>query len=187
MNRTYGLQVNPFKSLTVNYTANVQALIDELGDTVGTEKQRRSFENKNYQSRHLRVDENGNVNVRSSFHGGSFVRRVSDYEISTDTFDTKEDAKAWCTENLMYSSTFYNTFDKDGELHVRYRGKDTKVMTEPEARGSTLINIGANSAARIMPVDVGQGANTAARIMPVLAPNLKYIVIYKKEKRKPVL
>jgi hypothetical protein len=36
-----------------------------------------------------------------------------------------------------------------------------------------------------MPVDNGQGANTSARIMPVLAPDLKYIVIYKKEKRKP--
>jgi len=143
-----------------------------------------SFENKNYQSRHLRVDENGNVNVRSSFHGGSFIRRISDYEISAVTFDTKDDAKAWCTDHLSYPSTFYNTFDKDGEMCIRYRGKDTKVMTEEEARGSTLINIGANSAARIMPVDIGQGANTSARIMPIMTPDLKYIVIYKKDKLK---
>jgi len=47
MNRTYGLQVSPFKSLSVNYTANVQALIDELGDTVGTDKMRQAYENKN--------------------------------------------------------------------------------------------------------------------------------------------
>jgi hypothetical protein len=160
-----------------------------------------SFENKNYQSRHLRVDENGNVNVRSTFHGGSFVRRISDYEISVTTFDTKEDAKAWCSEYLTYSSTFYNTFEKDGDSCIRYRGKDRKILTEEEARASTLINIGANSAARIMPVssdlgwgvkssarimpvDVGQGANTSARIMPVTTPELKYIVIYKKDKLK---
>jgi hypothetical protein len=160
-----------------------------------------SFENKNYQSRHLRVDENGNVNVRSTFHGGSFVRRISDYEISVTTFDTKEDAKAWCSEYLTYSSTFYNTFEKDGDSCIRYRGKDRKILTEEEARASTLINIGANSAARIMPVssdlgwgvkssarimpvDVGQGANTSARIMPVTTPDLKYIVIYKKDKLK---
>jgi len=158
-----------------------------------------SFKDKNYQSRHLRVDETGNVNVRSTFHGGSFIRRISDYEIS-ETFDTKEDAKAWCSENLNYSSTFYNTFEKDGSLCIRYRGGDRKILTEEEARASTLINIGANTAARIMPVssdlgwgvkssarimpvDVGQGANTAARIMPILTPDLKYIVIYKKEKR----
>ena len=159
-----------------------------------------SFQNKNYQSRHLRVDENGNVNVRSTFHGGSFVRRISDYEISA-TFDTKEDAKTWCTEHLDYSSTFYNTFEKGGDTCIRYRGNDRKILTEEEARASTLINIGANSAARIMPVssdlgwgvkssarimpvDVGQGANTSARIMPVMTPELKYIVIYKKDKLK---
>jgi hypothetical protein len=160
-----------------------------------------TFENKNYQSRHLRVDELGNVSVRSSFHGGSFSLRVSDYEISPTTFSSKEEAKSWCTEFLKYSSTFYNTFEKDGELCIRYRGNDRKILTEEEARASTLINIGANSAARIMPVssdlgwgvkssarimpvDVGQGANTAARIMPVMAPDLRYIVIYKKDKLK---
>ena len=157
------------------------------------------FENKNYQSRHLRVDKTGNVTVRSSFHGGSFSRRISHYEISKTTFDSKEDAKTWCTEHLDYSSTFYNTFEKDGDTCIRYRGEDRKILTEEEARASTLINIGANSAARIMPVssdlglgvkqhamimpiDVGQGANTAARIMPVTTPDIKYIVIYKKDK-----
>jgi hypothetical protein len=159
-----------------------------------------SFENKNYQSRHLRVDESGNVNVRSTFHGGTFIRRISDYEISV-TFNTKEDAKAWCDQHLDYSSTFYNTFEKDGELFIRYRAKDRKILTEEEARASTLINIGANSAARIMPVtsdiawgvahsarimpvDIGQGSNTSARIMPILSPDIKYIVIYKKDKLK---
>jgi hypothetical protein len=158
-----------------------------------------TFENMNYKSRHLNVDELGNVNVRSSFHGGTFVRRISDYNISEQTFDTKEDAKAWATENLTYNSTFYNTFEKNGILHIRYRGNDRALLTEEEARASTLINIGANSAARIMPVssdlgwgvktaarimpvDIGQGANTAARIMPVTTPNLRYIVIYKKDK-----
>jgi hypothetical protein len=174
---------------------------NSIVDYVNWAKGDGSFENKNYQSRHLRVDEKGNVAVRSSFHGASFSIRISDYEISIDTFDTKADAKAWCTKHLSYPSTFYDTFEKDGELHIRYRGEDRKILSEEEARGSTLINIGANSAARIMPVkqdlgwgvksaarimpvDIGQGANTAARIMPVTTPNLRYIVIYKKDKLK---
>jgi hypothetical protein len=74
-------------------------------------------------------------------------------------------------------------------------------MNEDVIRGN-LISDGVNNGARIMPVcsdlgagvadnaqimpvDNGQGANTSARIMPVLNLGLKYIVIYKKEKRKP--
>jgi hypothetical protein len=73
-----------------------------------------SFENIEYQSRHLKVDKEGNVTVRSTFHGGKFTARVSKYTIHSETFDTKESAKLWTTEKLSYSSTFYNTFEKDG-------------------------------------------------------------------------
>jgi len=130
-----------------------------------------SFENKNYQSRHLRVDESGNVNVRSTFHGGTFIRRVYDYEISTDTFDSKEDAKAWCNENLSYDSSFATPFEKDGQLYISWRrvDKPRKVVSDEETRASS---------------DLGLRTKDSARIIPVLAPNLKYIVIYKKEKRK---
>jgi hypothetical protein len=164
-----------------------------------------SFENMNYQSRHLRVDENGNVNVRSSFHGGRFIRRVSDYEIAEPTFDNADDARAWCVENLTYGSSEYHLYDETGKrpgnTHFLYRGLPRAIMNENVARGNLIsdgVNNGARimpvssdlgydvaSSVRIMPVDNGQGANTSARIMPVLAPDLKYIVIYKKEKRKP--
>jgi hypothetical protein len=172
-----------------------------------------TFENKNYQSRHLRVDEHGNVNVRSTFHGGTFVRRISDYDISELTFDTVDDAKKWCENNLMYKCSPYGLYGaggkngidgkpKEGNTHIMYRGIPRQIMTESDARGN-LISDGVNNGARIMPVshdlgwgvkdcarimpvDVGQGANTAARIMPVTTPNLnlRYIVIYKKDKLK---
>jgi hypothetical protein len=143
-----------------------------------------SFDKISYQSRHLKVDEEGNVSVRSTFHGGKFTKKNSEYTIHSETFDTRESAKLWTIEKLTYSSTFYNTFEKDGELHIHYRGEPRKLLSEEEARASTLINIGANSAARIMPVirDLGWGVASSARIMPVKTPDIKYIVIYKKDK-----
>lgn len=113
-----------------------------------------------------------------------YVRYLdSVYTISTTTFDTKEEAKEWATANLSYTSTFYNTYDTSGNVgttHIKYRGKLRPLLTEEEARQSTLINIGANAAARIMPVlDIAWGIADAARIMPVTTPLTKYIVIYK--------
>ena len=117
-----------------------------------------------------------------------YVRYLdSVYSISEFTFDTKESAKAWCNENLTYNSTFYNTYDaneSEGTTHIKYRGKLRPLLAEAEARTSTLINIGANSAARIMPVtDIAWGVADTARIMPVTTPSIKYIVIYKNKFR----
>lgn len=113
-----------------------------------------------------------------------FVRYLdSVYSISELTFDTKEEAKGWCNENLDYGSTFYNTYDASGNAgttHIKYRGKLRPLLAEGEARTSTLINIGANAAARIMPVsDLAWGVADSARIMPVTTPTIKYIVIFK--------
>lgn len=154
-----------------------------------------SFKNKNYQSRHLRVDENGNINVRSSFHGVGVNIRVYDYDISDLTFDNVDDARDWCSENLTYKSSPYGLYGaggrhgidnnpKEGNTHIMYRGRPRAIMSESDARGNTDLGYGVKDSARIMPVDVGQGANTSARIMPVLTPDIKYIVIYKKDKLK---
>ena len=107
------------------------------------------------------------------------------YTISELTFDTKEEAKKWCNTNLDYGSTFYNTYDASGNVgttHIKYRGKLRPLLAEGEARTSTLINIGANTDARIMPVtDLAWGVADSARIMPVTTPTIKYIVIFKKK------
>jgi hypothetical protein len=147
-----------------------------------------SFENKNYQSRHLRVDEQGNVNVRSTFHGPGFYTRVYDYEISDMTFDSVDSAREWCDNTLTYGCSEHKLRDAQGNLggntHFRYRNKNREIKTEAETRGDSDLGYGVASSARLMPVDNGQGANTSARIMPVLAPDIKYIVIYKKDKIK---
>ena len=44
-----------------------------------------SFVKKNYQSRNLKTDERGNVNVSSTFHGGKFSVKVNDSEVSEAT------------------------------------------------------------------------------------------------------
>ena len=146
-----------------------------------------TFKN-NYQSRHLRVDERGNVNVRSSFHGAGFQARVYDYEISDLTFDNIDDAREWCNNKLTYGSSAYELYDESGKqpgsTHFKYRGKPREIKSEAETRGDSDLGYGVASSARLMPVDNGQGANTSARIMPVLAPDIKYIVIYKKDKIK---
>lgn len=113
-----------------------------------------------------------------------FVRYLdSVYSISELRFDTKEEAKKWCNENLDYGSSYYNTYDASGNAgttHIKYRGKLRPLLAEGEARTSTLINIGANDAGRIMPVtDLAWGVADSARIMPVTTPTIKYIVIFK--------
>lgn len=107
------------------------------------------------------------------------------YTISELTFDTKEEAKKWCNMNLDYGSSYYNTYDASGNVgttHIKYRGKPRPLLAEGEARTSTLINIGANDAGRIMPVtDLAWGVADSARTMPVTTPSIKYIVIFKKK------
>jgi hypothetical protein len=153
-----------------------------------------SFDSE-YISRHLVIDKHGNILSKSSMHSeDGFKKKNTDYAIAEPTFDSRESAKVWTIQNLSYGSTNYDTYGPDtedgertpGTTHIRYRGKTVPFLTEEEARASTLINIGANSAARVMPVisDIGQGANTSARIMPVMNEVVKYIVIYKKEFRK---
>ena len=148
-----------------------------------------------YISRHLVIDKHGNILSKSSMHDeDGYKKKNTDYAIAEPTFDSRESAKEWATCYLTYGSTNYDTYGPDGEngertpgnTHIRYRGKTVPFLTEDEARASTLINIGANSAARVMPVitDIGQGANTSARIMPVMNNDVKYIVIYKKDKLK---
>jgi len=160
--------------------------------------------NTAYQSRHLKSDGLGNILVRSSFHGEAFRNRVAKYDIAEPTFDTVADARAWVSANLTYGSSEYKLHDADGNeggtTHIRYRRENRRIMDEATARAS-VISYGAQEAARIMPVDIGQGANTSARIMPVqveqgstdmgwgvassarimpvTTPTIKYIVIYK--------
>jgi hypothetical protein len=163
-----------------------------------------SFDGINYQSRHLKVDEQGNVSVRSTFHGGKFSVKISDYEISEPTFVNVDEARKWCSENLTYGCSEYKLRDKDGELggntHFLYRGKPREIMDEKSIR-ENLISDGVNNGARIMPVkndlgygvassarimpvthDFGNGLNQRAQIMPVINVTIKYIVIYKKNK-----
>lgn len=163
-----------------------------------------SFENIQYQSRHLKVDEEGNVNVRSTFHGGKFTVKVTDYAVAEPTFDTVDDARKWCTENLTYGCSEYKLRDKDGKLggttHFKYRGKDRPIVDISSIRRNPISD-GVNNGARIMPVttdlgygvedqarimpvthDLGYGVNQQAQIMPVLNPDIKYIVIYKTNK-----
>jgi hypothetical protein len=167
------------------------------------------FKVSEYRSRHLKSNGEGKVTFRSSIFGDQgHDEGESRYEISEESFDTKELAKAWADEKLRpgpeYGSTFYGLYDSTGRApgntHIKYRGKLKELLSEQDARSSTLINIGANISARIMPVrqDIGQGANTSARIMPVRSDmgwgvadtarimpvtaddNIKYIVIYKR-------
>ena len=94
------------------------------------------------------------------------------------------------TEHLTYGYSEYKLRDSDGNeggnSHFLYRGKPRQIMNEVEARGN-LISDGVNNGARIMPVttDLGWGVKTSARIMPVLNTGIKFIVIYKKDKRLP--
>jgi hypothetical protein len=146
-----------------------------------------SFDGINYQSRHLRADTSGNKDVRSSYPGGAFKQKINDYAVSEPTFDTVDEARKWCSENLTYSSSEYHLRDKNGELggttHFMYRGKPRPIMDETEIRGNPISD-GVNNGARIMPVknDLGWGVASSARIMPVLNPLIKYIVIYAKAK-----
>jgi hypothetical protein len=147
-----------------------------------------------YNSGKLSVSLDGVITTKDSFHDGDYSppEPRSAYTISTSRdgtrviFDTKEEAKAWATANLNYSSTFYNTYSAGGGpgmTHIKLRGKLTPLLTVEEAFASTRITIGANKAARIIPVSasIGWGVAHAARIMPVMSPTIKYIVIYKNQ------
>jgi hypothetical protein len=156
-----------------------------------------------YNSGKLSVARDGSITTKPSFHDGEFEEPIeprSAYEISDETFDTVQQARAWVRVNLTYTCSEYKLRDSHGNLggttHFMYRGKARKIMNETEARANLIsdgvnngarvmpVDIGAGVAysARIMPVDIGQGSNTSARIMPVLNPTIKYIVIYKLSK-----
>jgi len=145
-----------------------------------------SFENIQYQSRHLKVDEHGNINVSSTFHGGKFTKKNKDYVVAEPTFDSADEARKWCSENLTYGASEYNLYDKDGNdgmTHFLYRGVPREIMDEKAIRGNPISD-GVNNGARIMPIktDLGWGVKDQARIMPVKTPDIKYIVIHKKDK-----
>ena len=143
-----------------------------------------------YNSGKIGVSRDGTITTKPSFHKSGFeeepIEPRSAYEISDETFDTVQQARAWIRANLTYGCSEYKLRDSHGNLggttHFMYRGKIRKIRPEAETRGLTDLGYGVKDAARIMPVDIGQGSNTSARIMPVLNPTIKYIVIYKLSK-----
>lgn len=103
------------------------------------------------------------------------------YNISTDTFVTVEEAKAWADANIPrtykkdgkdvpYKASAYGLYDENGRkgtTHIKYRGEPKAIMTEEEVRNST---------------DLGYGVASSPRIMPVLSGLIiRYIIIYRKE------
>lgn len=124
------------------------------------------------------------------------VRTTAKYGIS-ETFETYDDAKAWCTANLTYSSSAYvrhtDTCARKkcsgcGTTHIKYRGSLTRLFTESQVRSQDAntdrSREGVIKGARIMPVvtDIMQGVGTSARIMPISADSLKWVVFYRTDK-----
>ena len=126
-----------------------------------------------------------------------------DYGLSP-TFATSAAAEAWCVRNLTYGKSVYGLYDSEGNpgsTHIKYRGDLRLLLTEAELRTSIDTGQGANTAARVVPVnwvgvpegadkarampvtDVQWGVADAARPMPVISdPAIVWIVIYKKSK-----
>lgn len=147
-----------------------------------------SFENIVYPSRHLNSNGHGDITSVGTVHCGKISVKVSDHAIAEPTFDSADEARKWCSDNLTYGCSEYHLYDKDGNrggnTHFRYRGTLREVKDEATTRGSSDVGYGLNQHAGIVPVktDVGWGVADSARIMPVLNPDIKYIVIYKKNK-----
>lgn len=130
------------------------------------------------------------------------------YEISSEKFDTVQDARAWVSDNLTYTASEYklcSSDGSDGNTHIRYRGKFREILDESQLRETNDMGQGANTSGRIMPVrvDVSSGIADSARIMPIrvvdvssgikqsaqIMPTrsdklINYVVIYKREKLK---
>jgi hypothetical protein len=131
-----------------------------------------SFENIEYQSRNLKADKDGNINVSSSFHGGKFNVKVKDFDIAQPTFDNADEALKWCSGNLTYRGSEYGLYAKEGRpvkgnTHFMYRAKPREIMDELSTRRYS---------------DNSYALKHRAKIMPVLNEGIKYIVIYKKNK-----
>ena len=116
--------------------------------------------------------------------------RANKIPISEQSFNTKEEAYSWCTDNCNYvisekrdgtvktygkSASGLYKFAENGNLvqcsaeqatHIKYRGEPRLIQSEDDTRKSK---------------DLGWGVESSARIMPVKTENnrIKYIVIYK--------
>lgn len=112
------------------------------------------------------------------------------YSISEQSFNTKDEAYIWCTDNCHYdipkkrdgtmktygkSAFGLYKLDENGNAvpcsaeqstHIKYRGDARLIQSEVDTRNS---------------MDLGWGVESSARIMPVKTENnrIKYIVIYK--------
>jgi len=117
-----------------------------------------------------------------------------EYELSP-TFETADEAKAWCKRLLTYDCSIYKLHTEActnihcpgcGASHIKYRGKPRALLSEIELRSSVDMGQGANTSARVMPVSwIGTPEAAAkARVMPVGGSTLKWIAIYKKDKRR---
>jgi len=107
------------------------------------------------------------------------VEKELEYGLSV-TFDTVEDAKAWCHQNLSYSCAEFCLHTGTctskgckgcGRTHIKYRGTLKELMSEADIRGAPWQGR-ANTDARIMPVRANVEAPTRegsskARIIPV--------------------
>jgi hypothetical protein len=119
---------------------------------------------------------------------GGVAPPVCDYALSP-TFATSAEAEAWCERNLTYGKSVYGLYDAEGNAgttHIKYRGTLRALLTEAELRASVDMGQGANTSARVMPVEwvgVPEGADKA-RVMPVTAAQaaIVWVVIHKKDK-----
>jgi len=92
--------------------------------------------------------------------------KVRAYEYS-ETFATKELAKAWCVEKLTCASSASKLYSGDGgkgKTHYKFRGTMRIIASDAATRAAT---------------DIAWGTTDTARIMPVLHwDTICYVVIY---------